>query len=130
MLGDWGMLASQYRGFIGAIRLKLALAHDMPFPPPSVFETLFLREMASGPLPTETVIQDHPRESGITTVVRICQPQSHGKAKGGGTSMQSPLLTREKPRHVALEETRNKGWELKRYWTVLAPYSTWMKEAA
>lgn len=52
MLSDWGMPASQYRGFFGAIRLKLALAHDMPSPPPSVFQSLFLREMALGPLNT------------------------------------------------------------------------------
>ena len=90
MLGDWGMLASQYRGFVGAIRLKLPLAHDMPLPPPSVFETFFLSEMASGPLITAIVIQDRPRESGITIVVSICEPQSHGIASGGGTSMQKP----------------------------------------
>ena len=84
------MLASQYRGFVGAIRLKLALAHDMPLSPRSVFETFFVREMASGPLTIEMVIKDYPGESGITIVVRICQPQSHRVAKGGGTSMQSP----------------------------------------
>ena len=55
-----GQPASQYRGLFGAIRLKLALAHDIPSPPRSVFQTLFLREMASGPLNTR---KSHPGSS-------------------------------------------------------------------
>ncbi len=87
-----GMLASQYRGFFGAIRLRLALAHNVRPPPPSVSQTLFLREMASKFLATG---KDHPRiiqgKAELSTiVVCMCQPQSHGTANGGGTSMQSP----------------------------------------
>ena len=54
------MLASQYRGFFGAIRLRLALAHNVRPPPPSVSQTLFLREMASKFLATG---KDHPGSS-------------------------------------------------------------------
>ena len=103
------MLASQYRGFFGAIRLKLALAHDVPPPPPSVFQTLFLREMASKFLATG---KDHP---GSSKGKRNYDCSLHVPTTVAWNSKlwrnlnAEPLLTREMLRRVKLEAMEMEG---------------------
>ena len=105
------MLASQYRGFFGAIRLKLALAHDVPPPPPSVFQTLFLREMASKFLATG---KDHP---GSSKGKRNYDCSLHVPITVAWNSKlwrnlnAEPLLTREMLRRVKLEAMEMEGKE-------------------
>ena len=104
-----GMLASQYRGFFGAIRLKLALAHNVRPPPPSVFQTLVLREMASTFLATGT---DHP---GSSKGKRNYNRSLHVPTTVAWNSKRwrnfnaEPLQMREKPRRVDVEAMGMEG---------------------
>ena len=107
------MLVSQYRGFLGAVRLKLALAHHVPPYPLSVFKTLFLRELVSRSLATE---KEHPGSSkgkrNYNRSLHVPTTVASNSIRGRNFNREATLMW-EKPRHVKLEaiEMEVKGWK-------------------